>query len=453
MPIADVITSSINMIILALTPIERWKAAGQQETGLAEHWFILIGVALIIILTVLLLIVSYNRITREQKINGQLFFDFSEQRGLSGRECQILLKIAQMAGLKRNQAIFSMVSAFDAGAKKMIEECLAKQGAEESKWLRTELSFLREKLCFHKNSSVSIGSPSKLKKPSSRHILTGKKLYITRRTSHNLGDLSDLSDLSDIESIVIKNDNMELTIKLTTPVESKLGELWRVRYSFGSSVWEFDSSVVRCNDDILVLNHSDNIRFISRRRFLRVQVNKPAFIAHFPFSKTLSSNNNTNSKKGPAIKQSSVLEPDNWGPPEFMPATVTELGGPGLRIESNLEVKVGDRVLVIVNLSEEKVQDLNPSSKSTSLHSVLSRDRKSTPSKIVEDIGEVKHVRALQNCSSIAVELTGLNDSDINDLIRATNAAYKKISGKSKDAPNSIESEEIVSEPVVAQGE
>ena len=448
MPIARMMTSGFNMIILALTPIERWKAAGRQNTGLTEHWFILTGIIVIIILTVLLLIVSYNRITRERKVSGQLFFDYAEQRGLSGRERQILLKIAQKAGLKKNQAIFSMFGAFDAGAKKMIEECLAQQGAEESKWFRTELSFLREKLGFQKKSSVSIGLPSQLKRPSSRHILTGKKLYITRRTRPNLGDLDD------IESIVVKNDNMELTIQLLTPVESNRGELWRARYSFGASVWEFDSSVVRCNDDILVLNHSDDIRFISRRRFLRVQVNKPAFIARFPFSIKLSSNNTNNRKKSSAIKRSSINEPGStWGPPEFMPATVTELGGPGLRIETNLEVKAGDRLLVIVDLSEEKDQDLNPSSKSTSLRSVLSRDRKITPLKIVEDIGEVRHVRALQNGSSIAVELTGLSDSNLNELIRATNAAYIRISSRRKDAPNSIESEEIVSEPAIAQGD
>ena len=447
MPIAHVMTSGFNMIVLALTPIERWKAAGRQNTGLSDHWFILTGIAVIIILTVLLLIVSYNRISRERKLSGQLFFDYAERRGLSGRERQILLKIAQKSGLKRKPAIFSMAGAFDAGARKMIKECLAQQGAEESKWLRTELSFLRQKLGFQKKTSISTSSLSKLKRPSSRHILTGKKLYVTRRKSPDLGDLSD------IESIVIKNDNMELTIKLTIPVESKLGELWRVRYSFGGSVWEFDSSVVRCNEDILVLNHSDDIRFISRRRFLRVQVNKPAFIAHFPFSRTLSSNKNNNSKKGPAIKQSSVNESDNWGPPEFMPATVTELGGPGLRMETKLDVKLGERVLVIVNLSEEKAQDLNLSSKSTSLRSVLSRDRKSTPSKIVEDIGEVRNVRALQNGSSIAVELTGLSDSNLNELIRATNAAYIKTSSNSKDAPNSIKPEEKSSEPAIAQGE
>jgi hypothetical protein len=437
-------TSGFNMIVLALTPIERWKAAGQQNTG--EHWFILTGIAVIIILTVLLLIVSYNRIMRERKLSGQLFFDYAEQRGLSGRERQILLKIAQKAGLKKNQAIFSMVGSFDDGARKMIEECLAQQGAEESKWLRTELSFLRQKLGFQNISSASIGSGSNLKRPSSRHIIAGKKLYITRRKS---------LDLSEIESTVIKNDNMELTIKLTTFVESKPGELWRVRYSFGASVWEFDSSVVRYNDDILVLNHSDDIRFISRRRFLRVTVNKPAFLAHFPFSIKLSSNNNNNRNNSSANKRSSINEPcSTWGPPEFMPATVTELGGPGLRIETKLEVKAGDRLLVIVNLSEEKDQELNPSSKSSSLRSVLSRDRKSTPSKIiVEDIGEVRYVRALQNGSSIAVELTGLSDSNLNELIRATNAAYIRTSDKGKDAPNSIESEEIVSEPTIAQGD
>ena len=437
MPIAHVMTTGFNMIFLALTPTERWKAAAERSnTSLSQHWLILIGVAAIIILTVMLLVVSYNRIKREGKVSGQLFFDYAEQRGLSARERQILLKVAQKAGLRRKQAIFSMVGAFDTGARKMIEECLAQQGTEESKWLKTELSFLREKLGFQKKSSVSIGSSSKLKRPSSRHILTGKQLYLTRRKNPNLGE---------IESTVIKNDNIELTIQLTMPVESKLGELWRARYSFGASVWEFDSSVVRCNDDILVLNHSDDIRFISRRRFLRVQVNKPAFIAHFPFSRSLSSNNNSKTK--PAIKQSSVNELENWGPPEFLPATVTELGGPGLRIETKLKVKAGNRVLVIVNLSEEKGQDSNPSLRNSSLHPVIMKNRKNTPSKIIEDIGVVKHVRAVHNGSSIAVELTGLTDSNLNELIRATNKAYRKTN--SKDTSNPSGTEETFAEPVI----
>jgi hypothetical protein len=276
------------MIFLALTPIERWEAAGRHSSGFNQLWFIILATAALIIMTVVLLVVSYNRITRERKVSDRLFFDYAEQKGLSGRERQILLKVAHKARLKKKQAIFSMVGAFDTGARKMIRECLSEQGTEESKWLRTELSFLREKLGFQKKSSESIGSRSKLRRPSSRHILTGKKIYLIRRKSPDLGE---------IESIVAKNDNIELTLKLSRPVESKLGELWRARYSFGASIWEFDSSVVRCNDDILVLSHSDDIRFISRRRFLRAQVKKSALIAHFPFSRTISSKQNYNRKK------------------------------------------------------------------------------------------------------------------------------------------------------------
>ena len=433
------------MVILALTPTERWKAAGGRfGTGMTGHWFILTGAAVIILLTALLLIISLHRIAQGRKVSGQMFVDYAQKRGLSERERQILLKIVHKAGIKRSQAIFSMAGAFDHGAGKIVKESLEQQGSEESKWLRTELSFLREKLGFQKKSSVSRGSPMKLKRPSSRQIPAGKKLYITRRKS---------SDFVDIESTIIKNDNMELTVKLTTAVESNLGEFWRAHYNLGASVWEFDTSVVRCNGDILVLNHSDDVRFISRRRFLRVRVNMPAFIARFPFSRTLSPNSNNRNKKGPAAKQGSVNASGNtWGPPEFSPATVTELGGPGLRIETPLEVKAGDRVLVIVNLSEEKNQNLIPHQKTNSPSGIHLQDSRTTPLKIIEDICEVKHIGVIKDGFSIAVELTGLSDSDVSELIRATNAASLRSNCNRQNTPDSVETEEIVSEPAIVRG-
>jgi hypothetical protein len=324
----------------------------------------------------------------------------------------------------------------------MIRECVVQQGAEESRWLKTELSFLREKLGFQKKPSRSTGGASKSRKPSSRHILDGKKVYITRRRSPNPDE---------IEATVIKNDYMELTLKLETPVESKLGEVWRVRYSFGASVWEFDSSAVRQYDDILVLNHSDDIRFISRRRFVRARVNKPAFIARFPFSKTAAANN-IGGQDDPDTKQNQENgSNENWGPPEFVPAKVTELGGPGLRIETSLEVKSGDRVLVVFDLSEATVNKRNPASKSSGLHGNSSKRRKNRRSKIIEDIGEVKHVESLENGLSAAVELTGLSDSNVNELVRATNSAYSK--NKIKEGRDSSEAKEIVAAPAFAEGD
>ncbi len=443
MSIAHVMTAGFNVIFLALKPVERWKAAGRLGTSMTEPWFILTGVAVIVVLAGLLLMISLRRIARERKISGQLFFDYAEKRGLSGRERQILLEIAYRAGLKRSHSIFTMVSAFDHGAGKMIEESRARQGAEESQRLRTELSFLREKLGFQKQSSVSIGSPTKLKKPSSRQIPEGKKLYINRRSNPDFGD---------IESTIIKNDNMELTVRLTTSVESKLGEFWRAQYYFGTSVWEFDTSVVRCYGDILVFNHSDDMRFISRRRFLRIRVSKPAFIARFPFSRMLRPNSISNKEVSGAKQGSANSSANTWGPPEFIPARVTELGGPGLRVEAPLEVKTGDRVLVIVNLSEEKTQDSIPQQKNNSSPWVLEQNSKTTPSKIIEDIGEVRHVGAIEDGFSIAVELTGLSDSDINELIRAANAASINTNSNLQDTPNSVNTEENAPEAAALQG-
>ena len=443
MSITHVMTTGFNIIVQALTPVERWKAAGRFGSSMTEPWFILTGVAVIIVLAGLLLMISLHRIARERKVSEQLFVDYAEQRGLSGREQQILLEIAYKAELKRTHSIFSMAGAFDHGAGKMIEESLAQQKAGESQRLRTELSFLREKLGFQKQTSVSIGSSTKLKKPSSRQIPEGKQLYINRRKTPDLGD---------IESTVIKNDNMELTVRLTTSVESKLGELWRAQYYFGTSVWEFETSVARCYGDILVLNHSDDMRFISRRRFLRIRVNKPAFIARFPFSRTLPPNINSSKKVSGSKQGSANGSGSTWGPPEFIPARVTELGGPGLRIEAPLEVKAGDRVLVIVNLSE--TIDARPSNAGFRLKPAVGESIPDThqESRIVEDIGEVRHTRAIEDGFSIAVELMGLSDSDVSALIRAANAASIRTNSNRQDSPSSVNTEETVSEPAAVQG-
>ena len=393
-------TAGVNAAVLALTPFERWQAARQLDGSfMTESWFILTGVVVIIVLTVLLIVVSYNRAKKEQKFTDRLFVQYADRRGLNQRERQILLDIAAKVKLKRNESIFTMANAFNSGATKLIEESLAHQGAETGKNLNAELSILRNKLGFQKRYPASIGSITKPNKPSSRQIPAGKKLYIT---SHKIDYLAD------IESTVIKSDDTELTVKLTTSLDTNPGEFWCARYYFGASVWEFDTSVISCHGGILVLNHSDNVRFINRRRFLRVPVNKPAFIARFPFTRTLPTN----------------VFGNTWGPLEFVPAAVTELGGPGLRLEAPMELKVGDRVVLILKMSERK-------DKSSISHS-----------KIIEDIGQVRHTKAIDNGFSIAVELTGLSDTNVNELIRDTNAASLKADARGQDVPVSISSEE-----------
>jgi len=399
-----VITTAFDTVALSLTPLERLKAMGSRlaTNFIDANWFVLAALAAITILIAILVVISYNRKVQSRRASTRIFDEYARKSGLSKRECEILLQVARKAGIRQSEAIFTMANAFDSGAARMMEENIQEQNQQEGERLKNEMSFLREKLGFQKKSLTAIGSPT-TRRLSSRQIPVGKKLHITRRKTRNLAD---------IESTVVKNDDVELAIKLAVQVETAPGEFWRARYYFGASVWEFDTSVVSCNGDILVLNHSDDVRFVNRRRFARVPVNKPAFVARFPFARAASLNGDRVKKGIEARLLLSSAAGRSWGPPEFVPAVVTELAGPGLRIELPLDVKMGERVLVVFNLNGKN--DQTSGSQETG---------SAATAKIIEDVGEVRHTKPIENGFSIAVELTGLGDSDVNELIRATNAA------------------------------
>lgn len=423
------ITGCFNAVVLALTPLERWAAARGNSGNVAiGRWFIVIGIIVILLLTVLLFVVSFNRNRREQKASGLLFVEYAAQRGLTVRERQILRKLARKAGLKRSESVFTLGGAFDRGAARMLEEGFADpQTREEAEQLKAELSFLREKLGFRKPAKSSAGAPATLTDLSSRSIAVGKKVRITRRKPPG-------SDR--IESIVVENSDDGLSIKLEKSVRITFGESWCVRYDFGSSVQEFDTTIISYDGDVLILNHTENVRFINRRRFLRVPVKRQALIARFPFAWTLAdadAGNRDGTAANDHSAQASVL---SWGLPQFVPAVVTELAGPGLRIESSLEAKIGQRVLVVFDLDQNRGSiPTNP-------------DNQQLARKIVQDIGKVRHTRPIKDGFSIAVELTGLSDSNIDELTRATNAASLSADDKDKNIPTSGDAVESVPEHV-----
>jgi len=80
------------------------------------------------------------------------------------------------------------------------------------------------------------------------------------------------------------------------------------------------------------------------------------------------------------------------------------------------------------------------------------QNSRTTPLKIIEDIGEVRRTKAIQDGFSIAVELTGLSDSNVSELIRATNAASIRSNCNRQNTPDSVETEEKVSEPAIVRG-
>jgi len=393
MAATSVITVGLSNGILALTALKRLEAMRRLNTNfMTQRWFVITGVAAIVLLVILFFVIDYHKRVRGRNASRRLFDEYAEKRGMSSRERQLLMEIAHRAGLRQKEAIFTMERAFDAGSAKILDESLDQQMPEESKRLRIELFFLREKLGFQRQSSSSGGLPMKLRKMSTRQIPVGKKFYITRRKER---------ESDGIESTVTKTDYAELTIEMSKAVEIAAGEVWVIRYYFGASAWEFESSVLRSDGKVLVLNHTDNVRFINRRSFLRVAVNKSGFIAPFPFARMVG--------KGVDEKRATS---EGWLLPEFVPAIVTELAGAGLCVRAPLDVKAGDKVLVVFRLDEEQNKD--------------GGEQKAPEAKIVQDIGEVRHTTVIPNGLQIAVELIGLSDSDIGELIRATNAASLK---------------------------
>ncbi|MHC4640024.1 MAG: hypothetical protein ACYS32_00165 [Planctomycetota bacterium] len=431
-----IVLNAIFLGSLALTPQQRWSAAGDRlDTGfISEHWFMLTAAVIGIVLSLLLLAISRNRVAQQRGKKNQMFSVYAAQSGLSERERQLLLGIASKADLKQSEAIFTMSSAFERGEAIMLEESAALHYTEaQLEQLKAQLFFLREKLGFQKRAPSSIGMSTKPKRLNSRQIPVGKKIYMVSRRSHHANT---------IESNVIENNDAEIVVKVTNPVKVVFGEVWCVRYYFGASVWEFDTSVVSCNGDVLVLNHSDEMRFVNRRRFLRVPVRRQAFVAYFPFTRKPVSDSHKGMKSFRMYRSSTGDSGSVWGPPEFIPAVVTELAGPGLCLEAQVELTVGDRVLVVFGLDDETRRD----------SALLDKTDKAIPSNIVEDVGVVRHVKAIDNGFSIAVELTGLSDSDVNELIRATNAASLRTIPGSQGAPVSGSAGINASETVAAQG-
>ncbi len=380
------------VVQLVLSPSDRWSGARRFQSGTeGSHWFVVTAIAVMVIFAVLLVFVSFYRKYQEKRFSGSHFINSAIERGLTEREQLVLGEVAVKSGLKQRNSIFTMSKAFEQGARKLMGDSFVNGlESDQSKTLRTELYILREKLGF-REEQIDVGGTSQSKGLSSRQIPKGRQILMTRRRARNSGE---------IEAEIVENSDVEFKVRSSTVLRVAPGESWSIRYYFGASVWEFDAILVGCEGELLILSHSDDIRFVNRRRFLRVSVDKPGYLACFPFSSVSSYEK-------------------SLAPPEFLSARITELAGPGLRIEAPVKLRVGERVLMVIGLEE-------------------TRSGKARSMKLIQGVGEVRHVKSIENGQSIAVEFTGLKDSDVNELIRATNSAARK--SKSSASSGAVES-------------
>jgi len=428
MIVSGLVRGMVSQAALALTPIERWKAArGLSPRGpqsyVSEHWFFFVAAAALAVLLLLLWWVSRRRAPARAGLTRELFAENALRRGLSSRERQILLAIVMRSGLGKTHNIFTTADAFDRGATKLLAECVRTRNPDEIENLKTEVSFLREKLGFQ--TLRTPGALTQSRRPSSRDIPVGKTVEVTRRRRRGGAT---------IRAEVVRNDDIELAVEMETPVESHAGDFWRARYTFGMSVWEFDTTVVSCEGMRVVFNHVDNVRFVNRRRFPRVAVTMPALVAPFPFRRRVLSAVRRVAGEG-GLDQNMGHAP--LGPPAFVHGVVTELAGPGLRVEAPLQVRAGDRVVVVFRLDGMGA-------------SGIQSGRDGDQGCVIENVGQVRHCHSTEAGVSIAVELTGLNEGDIDELVRMTNMISSRTHDLSDDgesiAPATAENLPVVQE-------
>ena len=154
-----------------------------------------------------------------------------------------------------------------------------------------------------------------------------------------------------------------------------------MRFGREGTLWEFDAPVVSAEGSRVRLARAGRLRFVNRRRFPRVATSKPAHVASFPFS------------------QSHM----NLGSREFVEGELTEIAGPGLRVEAAVDVEAGERVLVSLQLGEGHV---------------------------VEALGKVRRTEEGEDGPAVVVELMGLSNDEISQLAHETNVAARQARGE-----------------------
>jgi hypothetical protein len=420
-----VITNVFGTVFTTLTPVQRWSAARNSEGGSASGQLILpVAAAVLIIISLILIWVAIKKVAAARaKKSNKVFVEVAQRRGFSQREQKFLMAVAHRGDLSTDGDIFTDQEAFNRGVNRLIEQARVQKGHDVSERIKNELLYLSEKLGYNSNTST-VQKGKRAHNVTSRHIPAGKTIHITRRAGHSWDTLS---------AKVIENNAVDLVVKIGVVIRINFGENWRVRYHFGASVWEFDTTVVSCDGNVLVFKHSDNVRFVNRRRFVRVPVHNVAFISRFPFSRNVQAKKKAGKRPNFKIDGS-----ENWEPLEFVHALVTELAGPGLKLETSLELQPGERVLVVLKLDEQ------------SQEKVRKADDKSV-SRIIEDIGEVRRCEPTEDGFSIAIELVGLADSDVNELIRVTNlVSSNALPGENEDV---IDEQPEEAEEIMAAGE
>ncbi|MFP3937107.1 MAG: hypothetical protein ACLFVW_02105 [Phycisphaerae bacterium] len=323
-------------------------------------WGLVLAAGGLIVLTVVALL--YYRAEKKKRA-WRAFQQLSFQVGLSDKEREVLKLLCCVARVRKPEVIFDSETTFDyaLNAIQKNSRFLSRPQGDRNELLGI-CEHIREKLGFRTPAESAVESEG-----VSRKIVPGAKLSIIHR-----------GKASGFDAVVDSADPSDLLVSPTVPVQCKPGESWLVRYSREGKVWEFDATVSEQSDGKIRLNHMERARYINRRRFRRVPTDNAALASAYPFAVA-----------------------GRLAPPEFVPCRMTEIAGSGVRLRGPLSVRLGERVLVVLQMENDKT---------------------------IQGFGRVRRILSpgSDGEADFALELVGLSEPEVDELVRYTNEAERR---------------------------
>ncbi|MBS3734236.1 MAG: PilZ domain-containing protein [Phycisphaerae bacterium] len=344
----------------ALNAVERLEAARNMSDDTSSSWLwvaLWLVLGLLVLSSIGLIIYGVCAVSRRRR---KAFERQGRQSGLSGAEVDTAWNVARAARLKDPSTVFTSEPAFARGVSAYFAgSAFGGLSVESQQSIVGHIESLREKL---------LRRPTKTPSQTDRQPLnTGGEVSVVHRGQAG-GYAGTIREVTDSE-LVIESD--------LPPETTRPGEAWLVRYPNGGTVWEFDTSLLRREKNRFVLNRPETFRYINRRRFARMATDMPAQVA----------------------ETGGIESADADNAPTFLPGNVVEIAGPGLQIASALQARVGQNVLAVVHIDEDKK---------------------------IRAVGTVRRVQPGEGDTTLlAMELTGLSEEQTAELVRATNAAAR----------------------------
>jgi hypothetical protein len=291
--------------------------------------------------------------------------------GLSAEERAAVLRIASVAGLARLDAVFSMPEAFERGAHRLrVSEAVLAMPPEGQEHVRRVVDAVRAKLGFKNTDALQPASGQRFP------LAAGAALTVVSRETP-----------LPVQVRILKVMDDGVLVRTTGDVPIEAGAVWRIQYADQGLQWEVDARVVEGTKERVFLKLVEEPRCVNRRRFIRMPTHRAAFLARFPFEGTAA--------EGEL--------------PCFAPGVLTEIAGPGVCIEAPLQTQVGERVLIVMRLADDKV---------------------------IQGVGLVRRAYGGELMPVTVAELLGLSNAEISELVRETNAAAKRAAAAVReDAP------------------